>query len=50
MTAINRNILILIIGLVLGVSLAIGQGVLAERKPSTQNNNGVLPLETIRIK
>ena len=48
MTAINRNILILIIGLVLGVSLAIGQGVLAERKPSTQNNNGVLPLETIR--
>ncbi|MDH5570708.1 MAG: S41 family peptidase [Gammaproteobacteria bacterium] len=48
MTVINRNILILLIGLVLGVSLAIGQGVLAERKPSAQDENGVLPLETIR--
>ena len=47
MNVLNRNFLILLIGLVLGVSLAIGHGVLAER--DTENgNNGVLPLETIR--
>ena len=45
MNAFTRNSLILLLGLVLGVSLAIGRGVLAE-KPSS--GNGTLPLETVR--
>jgi len=45
MNALTRNTLILMLGLVLGVSLAIGRGVLAER-PARHNN--ALPLETVR--
>lgn len=45
MNAFTRNALILISGVVLGLSLAIGQGVLA-KKP--ESKNGGLPLETVR--
>lgn len=45
MNASTRNVLILISGIVLGLSLAIGHGVLA-KKPDKQN--GGLPLETVR--
>ncbi len=45
MNQFTRNTLILLLGLVLGVSLAIGQGVLAE-KPASRN--GGLPLEAVR--
>ncbi|VAX13866.1 Carboxyl-terminal protease [hydrothermal vent metagenome] len=46
MKLFNKNFLILILGLILGVSLAIGRGVLAEREATT--TPGTLPLETIR--
>lgn len=45
MNASTRNVLILISGIVLGLTLAIGQGVLA-KKPEAQK--GGLPLETVR--
>ncbi len=45
MNAFTRNTLILLLGLLLGVSLAIARGVLAE-KP--QQNAAGLPLETVR--
>jgi len=46
MNAFTRNTLILLLGLLLGVSLAIARGVLAE-KPQ-QNAVAGLPLETVR--
>ncbi len=46
MNAFTRNTLILLLGLLLGVSLAIARGVLAE-KPQ-QNATTGLPLETVR--
>jgi len=45
MNASTRNVLILISGIVLGLSLAIGQGVLAKK---LDDQNGGLPLETVR--
>jgi carboxyl-terminal processing protease len=45
MNSFSRNTLILLLGLVLGVSLAIGKAVLAER-PGQQSKG--LPLETVR--
>ncbi len=45
MNAFSRNSLILLLGLVLGVSLAIGQGVMAEKSASRTTG---LPLETVR--
>src|SRR3989337_2894849 len=44
MKQINRNFLVLALGIVLGVSLAIGHGVWAERK----TENAGLPLEELR--
>src|SRR5210317_958814 len=46
MNSITRNLLILLIGLTLGISLATGSGVLAER--SSSNNSSRLPLADIR--
>ncbi|MDH3949144.1 MAG: S41 family peptidase [Gammaproteobacteria bacterium] len=46
MNAFTRNTLILLLGLLLGVSLAVARGVLAE-KPQQSAANG-LPLETVR--
>ncbi len=46
MKLFNKNFLILMLGLIIGVSLAIGRGVLAEREATSVQ--GSLPLETIR--
>lgn len=46
MNSFTRNTLILLVGLVLGLSLAIGQGVLAEKGASRAANG--LPLESVR--
>ncbi|MDY6980528.1 MAG: S41 family peptidase [Pseudomonadota bacterium] len=46
MNAFTRNTLILLLGLVLGVSLSITGGVIAERKPATVAEH--LPLETVQ--
>ncbi|HEB87305.1 MAG TPA: S41 family peptidase [Gammaproteobacteria bacterium] len=46
MKLFNKNFLILMLGLTIGISLAIGRGVLADKQaPTTQ---GALPLEAIR--
>ncbi|MGD8483400.1 MAG: S41 family peptidase [Thioalkalispiraceae bacterium] len=45
MNGFTRNLLILLTGLTLGVSLTVGSGVLAER---TNNSSARLPLEDIR--
>ena len=44
----TRNTLILSLGLMLGVMLAIGQGVLAEKDSSINSSNQTIPLEDIR--
>ncbi len=46
MKLFNKNFLILMLGLIIGVSLAIGRGVLADRQASA--TQGELPLKTIR--
>ncbi|NOZ36591.1 MAG: S41 family peptidase [Gammaproteobacteria bacterium] len=46
MKLFNKNFLILILGLIIGVSLAIGRGVLADREATA--TPGALPLQTIR--
>lgn len=46
MKLFNKNFLILMLGLIIGVSLAIGRGVLADREATA--TPGTLPLETIR--
>ncbi len=46
MKLFNKNFLILMLGLIIGVSLAIGRGVLADREAASVQ--GVLPLDTIR--
>ena len=46
MKLFNKNFLILMLGLIIGVSLAIGRGVLADREAAS--TQGALPLETIR--
>ncbi|HEB56416.1 MAG TPA: S41 family peptidase [Gammaproteobacteria bacterium] len=46
MKLFNKNFLILMLGLIIGVSLAIGRGVLADREAAS--TPGALPLETIR--
>ncbi|MGM0679203.1 MAG: peptidase S41, partial [Pseudomonadota bacterium] len=45
MNAFTRNTLILLLGLVLGVSLSITGGVIAERQPAGAEH---LPLETVQ--
>ena len=47
MKLFNKNFLILMLGLFIGISLAIGQGVLADRQAAS-SAQGTLPLETIR--
>jgi len=47
MKSMTRNTLILALGLMLGVMLALGQGVLAE-KESSRNSAQTIPLEDIR--
>ena len=44
MNSFTRNTLILLLGLLLGVLLAVGKGVVAER----HNQSNMLPLETVR--
>lgn len=48
MKSMTRNTLILGLGLMLGVMLAIGQGVLAEKKNSQHSSEQSIPLEDIR--
>ena len=48
MKSMTRNTLILSLGLMLGVMLAIGQGVLAEKDSSINSSNQTIPLEDIR--
>lgn len=48
MKSMTRNTLILGLGLMLGVMLAIGQGVLAEKKNSQHSSAQSIPLEDIR--
>lgn len=48
MKSMTRNTLILGLGLMLGVMLAIGQGVLAEKDNSMKSSTQTIPLEDIR--
>ena len=48
MKSMTRNTLILSLGLMLGVMLAIGQGVLAEKDSSINSSTQTIPLEDIR--
>ena len=48
MKSMTRNTLILGLGLILGVMLAIGQGVLAEKESHSRLSSQTIPLEDIR--